>query len=142
MRESGKRLQKKIWRPWRRFERAFFARLNRFGARTCSFKPPRDAMGFDFGARSGRFFKVLPCEERAMRKSSGCVKTTLFTRFFPHRKLVAQAKRQQRRGQQDVKSRATNHCSRTTFAEDQGQTHAHRTHAQNTNAMSLLQRLQ
>ena len=53
----------------------FFARLGRFGARTCSPEGPQDAPGLDFGARNGCFFEVFACGKRSTRKTSDIDKT-------------------------------------------------------------------
>ena len=54
----------------------FFARLGRFGARTCSSEPPQEAPGLDFWTRNNNFFEVLPFDENSMRKMSNIEKTS------------------------------------------------------------------
>ena len=68
---------------------SFFARLGRFGARTCLFKSSRDALGLDFRAPSEKFFEAFPCNKRAMRKNSGSAKEAVFLRFLACRQLPA-----------------------------------------------------
>ena len=53
----------------------FFARLGRFGARTCSPEGLQDAPGLDFGGRNGCFFEVFACCKRSTRKTSDIDKT-------------------------------------------------------------------
>ena len=53
----------------------FFARLGRFGARTCSPAGPQDAPGLDLGVRNGCFFEVFACGKRSRRKTSDIDKT-------------------------------------------------------------------
>ena len=53
----------------------YFARLGRFGARTCSPEDSQDAPGFDFGARDDCFFEVFARGKRLRRKTSDIDKT-------------------------------------------------------------------
>ena len=53
----------------------FFARLGRFGARTCSPEGSQDAPGLDFGARDDCFFEVFARGKRLRRKTSDIDKT-------------------------------------------------------------------
>ena len=71
----------------------FFARLSRFGARTCSSKPSREAPGLYFRARNGCFFEVFSREERATRKTSDINKTLVGAVREPHRSYRATCKK-------------------------------------------------
>ena len=66
---------KKISKALEALRTPIFARLGRFGARTCSPEGPQDAQSLDFGARNGCFFEVFACGKRSTRKTSDIDKT-------------------------------------------------------------------